>query len=189
MILNPTKKSLLLILLLISSCSSEPDIDYRTEQCNILEGCLNYYLAEHLLHDHNAAPYTTSLKYLATKEYDQVVNLRKFQFNLSKSCGALELTLYESGLFSNECDYLIFSRNGKMTEYIKGHCFSGFDKLDDSSTQTIHDKNGNLLINSVFKVNQEIIIDKRSIFIQVERNPDTKPIKLDCFSSFEYQAP
>lgn len=98
--------------------------DSHAAECNIEEGCLNDVLRQ----DNNKLCATqicdTTLSALTNKDFDQVIFLRKYQYDLSKHCGELKIKWRQQSLFADDCDYLVFSKGSDMTGYIRGHCFS-----------------------------------------------------------------
>ncbi len=156
----------------------EDNADYS---CTIENGCLNPTIDKQ-----------QTLNELVKNSYDQIIFVRNHQYNLSKKCGNLKLSRSEKKLFDTTCDYLIFSYQGKLVNYVRGYCFTPsipkkypivgiFDKhsWDNGREKRLLNQN----INPKIKMTIE---DK---VIKINSNKQLSHKEFKCFTSFDYQAP
>ncbi len=179
--------ALLLLAMLSYSCSLYDGKD--AAECLNKDGCLNDVLIEQ--HERFCRNETceTTLDKLTYKDFNQVVFLRKYQFDLSKHCGELKINRQQRALFSEDCDYLVFSQGSSMTSYIRGTCFSANSKLSRLSNNiSFLNKDDIPPINQVLRKSQKVHLGKKGIYLQL--SPEEEHIrKLDCFTEFNRQAP
>ncbi len=162
--------------------------EHTTSECNVEEGCLNDILfdGDDTLCDSENCPMT--LADLTKKDFDQVIFLRKYQYDLSKTCGDMKISWLERSRFPEHCDYLIFSKGSKMTDFIRGGCDRDALTLSAFINNIyFYDKNEDLMLNRVFRGDQEIKLhDNRSITVDVIF--ENKPLEFACSTDFNLQA-
>ncbi len=193
----------LLTSLILLSVSYLSNINKSSIECKEEFGCLNDKLIKEFHATCSNAQCTreksvtlNELAQLANIDYEQVIYARRFQYDFSKRCGALELSWRQQHLFADECSYLLFSKGKALTGYIRGNCFSSsyvlehlennfwFSAKDDSTllNQRIHEQT---IYISPFN-------DKGLSMSFSDNNSPNSVIKdkdLECFSSFDYQSP
>ncbi len=183
------KKSLLVTLIFCCICIVLLILFSRIKQrkqegCNLKDGCLNEVLLEDMKDCNYNKPCKAQLQSLTKKEFDQIIYLRKQQYDLSKPCGKMSLNYKEKLLFDDDCSYMIFSNNSKMVNYIKGECVDDILSYRDPSHIVFYNKDEVRMINRVLDKN--LIIHKyKNIAIQIDSN--TKTEKLACFTEFSRQ--
>ncbi len=161
-------------------------VNPKKTECNIEDGCLNnIFIKNKKTCDYQDKDQCTfPLHQLTNNEFDQAIFLRKQQFDLSKSCGKMKLSLKERMLFSRDCDYLIFSRGENMINYIRGEChpFSNLYRLDNNIPFFNEDE-----IPLLDRVLNKDTLVKNYGALEVQISSDAKLEQLDCFTDFDRQ--
>ncbi len=163
--------------------------EQTASECNVEEGCLNDVLfdGDDTLCDSENCPMT--LADLTKKEFDQVIFLRKYQYDLSKTCGDMKISWLERSRFSKHCDYLIFSKGSKMTDFIRGNCFSESSLSSLKNNISFFDKHEDLMLNRVFNGDQKIKLQNSDLNgIEIDVIFDNNPLKFACSTDFNLQA-
>ncbi|MGP5494671.1 hypothetical protein ACTXMK_10125 [Psychrobacter celer] len=151
------------------------------------EGCLNDVLfnGDDTLCDSENCPMT--LADLTKKDFDQVIFLRKYQYDLSKTCGDMKISWLERSRFSEHCDYLIFSEGSKMTDFVRCGCDSNSAMLSAIENNIyFSDKEDRRLLNRVFEGSQKVNLQNNDLKgIKIDANSEGKITDFACFTEFE----
>lgn len=177
---------LLIASILLVSCSYY--YEQTASECDVEEGCLNDVLfdGDDMLCDSGDCPMT--IADLTKKDFDQVIFLRKYQYDLSKTCGDMKISWLERFQFPEHCDYLIFSKGSKMTDFIRGGCDRDALALSAFINNIyFYDKNEDLMLNRVFRGDQKIKLHN-SRGITVDVGYENNPLDFACSTDFNRQA-
>lgn len=92
--------------------------------------------------------------------------------------------------FSEHCDYLIFSKGSKMTNFIRGTCASNFNTLESLDNNIyFSDREDDHMLNRRFNKDQQIDLHNGiSKAITMLADFEYGPTKLACFTEFNRQA-
>lgn len=167
--------------------------------CTVENGCLNPTIQNYFK---KTCPQCdkVALNKFVNSDIEQVIFVRKYQYDFAKKCGKLKLSFRQKMLFDESCDYLILANNGKLINYIKGDCFTPsvaepnpIAIIDNAlSLEEKHLLNQNINPKTkLFIKNSDIlwIGDSNLLFLNINSKQQLSHQGFACFTDFTYQSP